>query len=150
MDSISIFWLVLAVVMAVVEAVTVQLVSIWFVFGSLAACITSLFTDSIIIEAAVFVAVSALALAVTRPLVRKLKQTKSEPTNADRCIGQSGVVIAEINNNLSEGLVMVENNSRWSARSQSGEVIPVDTLVRVTDIAGVKLIVTPINSQKGI
>ena len=98
MDNMTIFWLILAVVMAVLEGVTVQLVSIWFCIGGAAACITSLFTDNIIIQAAVFVVVSGIALAVTRPLVRKMKRRGSEPTNADRYIGKTAVVVTAIDN----------------------------------------------------
>ena len=72
----TIFWLIFTVVTAVLEGLTVQLVSVWFAIGGLAACITSLFTDSIPIQAVVFVVVTAIALVVTRPLVKKLRKKK--------------------------------------------------------------------------
>lgn len=140
MDNMTLVWLILAVVMAILEACTVQLVSVWFAIGGLAACITSLFTDSIIIEAVVFVAVSAIALAVTRPLVKKLKKKKAEPTNADRYIGKTAVVISAIDNENAQGMVKVDNE-KWTARSDSGELIPKGTIVTVIAIEGVKLIV---------
>lgn len=141
MDGMTIFWLILAVVTAILEACTVQLVSIWFTIGSLAACITSLFTDNIIIEGVVFVAVSAIALAVTRPLVKKLRKKKAEPTNADRYIGKTAVVITEIDNENARGMVKVDNQ-KWTARSESGAVIPTGETVIVTSIEGVKLMVS--------
>ena len=140
MDNMTIFWLILAVVMAVLEGVTVQLVSIWFCIGGAAACITSLFTDNIIIQAAVFVVVSGIALAVTRPLVRKMKRRGSEPTNADRYIGKTAVVVTAIDNEKAQGMVKVDNE-KWTARSQSGEPIAEGTSVTVEAIEGVKLIV---------
>ena len=140
MDTITIIWLVLAVALAVLEAVTVQLVSIWFTIGALAACISSLFTDNIIIEAIVFFVVSAIALAVTRPLVKKLKSRGAEPTNADRYIGKTAVVIEDIDNEKATGLVRVDNQ-KWTARSVSGETIPKDASVTVAAIEGVKLMV---------
>ena len=87
MSGMTIFWLIFTVVTAVLEGLTVQLVSVWFAIGGLAACITSLFTDSIPIQAVVFVVVTAIALVVTRPLVKKLRKKKAEPTNADRYDG---------------------------------------------------------------
>ena len=141
MDGMTIFWLVFAVVTAVLEACTVQLVSIWFTIGGLAACLTSLFTDSVIIQVIVFVAVSAVALAVTRPLAKKLKKRGAEPTNADRYIGKTAVVTAAIDNENAQGMVKVDNQ-HWTARSDSGEPIPEGTTVTVTAIEGVKLIVT--------
>lgn len=140
MDKMTIFWLILAIVMAVLEGVTVQLVSIWFCIGGAAACITSLFTDNIIIQAAVFVVVSGIALAVTRPLVRKMKRRGSEPTNADRYIGKTAVVVTAIDNEKAQGMVKVDNE-KWTARSQSGEPIAEGTSVTIEAIEGVKLIV---------
>ena len=140
MDKMTIFWLILAVVMAVVEGMTVQLVSIWFCIGGVAACITSLFTDSIIIQIIVFVAVSALALVVTRPLVKKLKKRGTEPTNADRYVGKSAVVIKAINNEKAQGMVKVDNQT-WTARSADDMPIEAGKQVTVIAIEGVKLIV---------
>ena len=142
MDSMTLFWLIFAIAMAVLEGVTVQLVSVWFAVGGLAACITSLFTDSIIIEVIVFVAVSAIALAVTRPLVKKLKKRGSQPTNADRFVGRTGVVITAVDNSVPQGMVRVDNE-KWTARSVSGELIEEGTTVTVTAIEGVKLMVEP-------
>ncbi len=140
MNSMTIFWLVLAVVMAVLEAATVQLVSIWFCIGGVAACLTSLITDSIVIQAAVFIVVSGVALIATRPLVKKMKNRGSEPTNADRYVGKTAVVIQAINNERAEGMVRVDNQ-KWTARSAGGEPIPEGEKVTVTAIEGVKLIV---------
>lgn len=140
MDKITIFWLIFAVVMGLLEACTVQLVSIWFAIGGVAACITSLFTDSIIIQVIVFVAVSAIALAITRPVVRKIKSRGSEPTNADRFIGKTAIVLQAIDNDKAQGMVRVDNE-KWTARSADGQPIPEGASVTVTAIEGVKLIV---------
>lgn len=142
MDKMTIFWLIFAVVMGILEACTVQLVSIWFAVGGVAACITSLFTDSIIIQVVVFVAVSAIALAATRPLVKKMKNRRSEPTNADRYIGKQAIVIQAIDNDKAQGMVKVDNE-KWTARSADGQTLSEGASVTVTAIEGVKLIVTP-------
>ena len=141
MSTMTIIWLVIAVVMGVTEACTVQLVSVWFAIGSAAACITSLFTDQIYIQVIVFVVVTAIALAVTRPLVKKLKRKRPEATNADRYIGKSAVVVEAINNDHAKGLVKVDNE-KWTARSADGQLIEPGDRVVVTAIEGVKLIVT--------
>ena len=143
METMTIIWLVLAVVMAVLEAATVQLVSIWFVIGSVAACVTSLFTDNILIQAIVFVAVTAIALIATRPLVKKIKSKKAEPTNSDRYIGMEGVVTSTVDNLAAAGQVRV-GGSVWTARSVDDNPIPEGTKITVTAIEGVKLIVKPL------
>lgn len=142
MDKMTIIWLVFAVVMGILEACTVQLVSIWFAVGGVAACITSLFTDNIIIQVIVFVVVTAIALAATRPLAKKMKNRVSEPTNADRFIGKHAIVIQAIDNELPQGMVKVDNE-KWTARSADGQPIPEGAGVTVTAIEGVKLIVSP-------
>ena len=140
MDKMTIFWLIFTVVTAVLEGLTVQLVSVWFAIGGLAACITSLFTDSIPIQAVVFVVVTAIALVVTRPLVKKLRKKKAEPTNADRYLGKTAVVVERIDNENATGLVKVDNQ-KWTARSVDGSPIEEGLTVTVAAIEGVKLMV---------
>lgn len=140
MDSITIIWLIVAVVMAVVEAATVQLVSVWFAIGAVAGCVTSLITPSIPIQLIVFAVVSAFALVITRPLVKRIKVKKAEATNSDRYIGQEAVVIQAIDNNAAKGMVRV-GTTKWTARSADGSPIEEGATVTVTAIEGVKLIV---------
>ena len=142
MEPMTIVWLVLAVVMAVVEASTTQLVSIWFAAGAVAACITSLFTGVIWIQIVVFVAVSGAALILTRPLAKRFKEKKVEPTNSDRYIGKTAVVVDPIDNEKPRGMVLVDNQ-KWTARSADGKPIPEGTKVTVTAIEGVKMMVRP-------
>ena len=55
-------WFISFIVFLIIEALTVNLVTIWFAVGALAAIISCLFTDSIIIQAVVFVIVSVYFL----------------------------------------------------------------------------------------
>jgi len=50
-----IVWLIIAVALAVIELVTINLVCVWFVVSAVAAIFVSLATDSIVIQLAVFV-----------------------------------------------------------------------------------------------
>lgn len=135
-------WIGFAVLMAVCEAFTSQLVSIWFVLGSVCAAITSIFTDSIPIQSAVFLVVSLIALVVTRPLVNKFKKRKGKTsTNADRLIGKIGIVISDIEDVQKVGQVKIEGEI-WTAKSQSAPITK-DCKIRVLAIEGVKLIVEP-------
>ena len=140
-------WIVFAVIMAVCEAATTQLVSIWFVIGAVAAAITTIFTPSIFIQVVVFLAFTAASLIITRPLAKKLlKKTKNVSTNADRLIGQTGVVIADILSNHDVGQVKI-NGEIWSARSDFAPVTK-NSKVKVLSIDGVKLIVEPVKEEK--
>lgn len=135
-----IVWAVLIVAFCVLEGVTAQLVSIWFVFGAAAALIAQLLGASLLIQVLVFIAVSIVALLITRPIVKKKLNVETEKTNADRCIGMQGVVTELIDNLATTGQVKVDGKI-WTARSSTGENIPEGTVVTVEKIDGVKLIV---------
>ena len=137
------FWIAVVVFMSICEIATAQLVSIWFVVGGIAAFVASLFTDDVLTQILIFVAVTAVTLIATRPLIKKVTSFKKTETNSDRYIGMQGKVIAEINNDLGQGQVNV-SGSIWSARSLDGRIINIDTNVRVEKIEGAKLIVTTV------
>ena len=67
-----VFWLLVAVIFGVVEAATVQLMSIWFAVGAVAAMVASLFGAGIWLQLVVFFVVAFLVLVFTRPLVKKV------------------------------------------------------------------------------
>lgn len=138
--TMLLFWIIALVVLIVVEAVTAQMVTIWFAAGAVGAIVAERLGAEVWVQWVVFVAVSAIALVATRPLVRKLTKANAQPTNADRCIGQTAVVTEEINNIEGKGQVHV-NGVTWTARSIDGTVFKKDERVTVERIDGVKLIV---------
>ncbi|MCI9273511.1 MAG: NfeD family protein [Clostridiales bacterium] len=140
MDPMPYIWLAVIIVMAIVEAVTTQLVSIWFVLGGIVALIVSLFGVTLPVQLIVFVLVSTMALLITRPFVKKHMGFKKEDTNAGRYVGKVGKVIVEINNELGVGQVNV-SGSIWTARAIDNSVIPLGANVTVESIEGVKLLV---------
>jgi membrane protein implicated in regulation of membrane protease activity len=133
-------WLVLLVVFVVFEAATVQLVSVWFALGALAALIAAICHAPAWLQIVLFILISAVSFAVTRPLVKKFSTSKIQKTNADRCIGDTAVVTEEINNLEARGLVKVNGNI-WSARNETDDIIAEGEKVTVIKIEGVKLIV---------
>lgn len=134
-------WLVIVVIAAIVEAVTVQLVSIWFAVGGIAAVIAAACGASIPVQFILFIAVAVATLVLTRPLVKKMTRFHKAETNADRYIGKTGVVTEEIDNTAGRGLVKVLG-SIWTARSEDGAVIAAGENVLVKRIEGVKVIVS--------
>jgi membrane protein implicated in regulation of membrane protease activity len=135
-----VIWVVALILFSVIEAVTVQLVSIWFAAGALAALIADLLGAGVTVQFVVFLAVSIICFIVTRPLVKKFSTSKIQSTNADRCIGETAVVVEEIDNVNAKGQVKVNGNI-WTARSETDEVIAEGEKVTVLKIEGVKLIV---------
>lgn len=144
MDNMMLYiWIGIVIAAVIIEAITSQLVSIWFVAGAIAGALTGMFTDNVVIQLVVFLVVTAITLAATRPLVNKMNKRDKVSTNTDRFIGQNGVVTEEINNVLGQGQVVISGNV-WTARSKDDSVIAKDENVKVECIEGVKLIVMPV------
>lgn len=148
MQIMDYIWLGVTILAAVVEAATAALTSIWFVPGGIAALIASLLGGPLWLQILLFLAVSCVALLLTRPFVKKVQGAKQVETNADRVLGRKAVVTEAIDNLHGTGRAEVMGNS-WSARSvQPDGKIPEGDTVRVERIEGVKLIVSPINSKE--
>ncbi len=139
-DFWLIFWIALSVVLVVIEAITPQLVTIWIAAGSLVAMISKILGADVWLQWVVFIAVSVIALFITRPIAKKFAARHIQPTNADRYIGKTAVVTEAIDNVEAKGQVKVDG-SVWSARSTDGTVFDVGQTVTIEKIDGVKLIV---------
>lgn len=133
-------WLIVFVVFAALELVSVGMTCIWFAVGALAACVTSLFTGNWIIQSIVFIIVTVLFLLFLRPLAVKYVNNKTEKTNVDSIIGRTAKVVTEIENVNAKGMVVIDG-VEWTARSKDNRVIPKETLVEVVEVSGVKVIV---------
>ena len=134
-------WLVALVVFAVAEAATVNLVSIWFAGGALAALIAAGLDAPVWLQIVLFLVVSGVLLAVVAPWARKASRVNPVATNADRNIGRTAVVTERIDNIRGTGAVSV-GGKVWTARmAVDGETAEEGALLRVKRIEGVKLIV---------
>lgn len=136
----SLFWTILTVGLALIEAATSQLVCIWFAGGAFAALIASICSLNFFWQFIIFIVVSVILLILTRPIVRKIKSKSDTKTNVDALIGQIGVVTETISNLSEQGAVRLSGIT-WSARSADNTVIEQGAVVRVLKIEGVKLIV---------
>ena len=139
--NMYIVWAAAIIIFGILEGITVQLVSIWFVAGAVAALISVPLGAPQWLQFVIFFAVSLIVLAIVRPIIKKRLTPKQEKTNADRCIGKDAIVIEEINNILPTGQVKADGKV-WTARSSDNSIIPKDTIVSVEKIDGVKLIVS--------
>lgn len=137
------FWLAAFVIFGIVEAATVGLTSIWFALGALVALVAAAVGAQLWLQIVVFIVVSALALAFTRPLAKKCLKGRRVATNTDRVLGQEAKVTEVIDNIAGTGAVYVDGKT-WTARSKNGNPIPSGTLVIVQAVEGVKLMVDPV------
>ena len=134
------FWLISLVLFIVLEAATSALVSLWFIGGSLAALIATAFGAPEWAQVIIFLAFSVALLLTLRPMAKKLVSPSKIVTNARSNIGKLAVVTETIDELEGKGAVKI-SGVIWSARSADGSVIEKDTLVRVTELEGVKVCV---------
>lgn len=141
------FWIIVAVVCAIVEAVSLGITSIWFVLGAIVALILASFDVPFIIQIVVFLAVSIVLLIYTRPIATKYLKLGKEKTNVEAVVGLEGVVIEKIDNVLGKGQVKI-GGLIWSAKSEDGEDIEKEEEVEVVAVKGVRVIVKKIEREE--
>ena len=136
-----ILWGIVAIAAIVVEALTAELVSIWFMPASIISLVLAICHVNFGIQLLVFVIATVLFMLLFRAILKKkIKQNPNTVTNADALIGEKALVIVPIDNINAVGQVKIKGQI-WSAKMKnSGEVVEADTLVRVTAIEGVKLV----------
>lgn len=134
-DVMTLGWLAVVLICCFLEAVTVNLVSIWFIASGIVALIASLFVDSFIIQLAIFVILGVILLITTRKPLQKLVNEKTQKTNFDRIYDMTGIVTEEITK-IKSGVVKIDGKY-WTAIAD--ETIPADSIVKVLSINSVKL-----------
>ena len=136
-------WLGLFVLAIIIEAITQDLVSIWFSVGALVAMCVSNFMPYWG-EIIVFSVISVAALIGTRPLVRKMMFRQERSTNTDEFVGQRLKAISDIDK-YEAGSVKL-NGITYTAilMEDSDEAISKDSLVEVVAIKGNRVVVKKI------
>lgn len=127
-------WFAIALFLGIIEVLTTNLVSIWFVISALAAMLTTMLTDSLYIQIGVFVLLGIILMPISKSIYKKTK-AKSVKTNLDRIIGMKGIVTEDITkDNIGEVKV---DGKRWSAYSDTN--ISKGEPVKVLSINSVKI-----------
>ena len=76
-----IIWLVMLAAALVLEGLSMQLFSIWFALGALAALLSCVFFDAPAwVQVPLFILVTAAGLAASRPLVKRLQKRLMPPS----------------------------------------------------------------------
>ena len=134
-------WVIIIAACIFAEIATLGLTTIWFAGGAGVALVVSIVGGGIWVQIIVFIIVSVVLMFLVRPYAKKRFNSKRTATNVDSILGQTGIVIDEINNLMSKGLVKI-GGQEWTARSiDSGETIGPGEEVVVERIEGVKVIV---------
>lgn len=135
-----VIWLWIAVILIIIELITVSLTSIWFAVGAIAAAVCGMFTDNLWIQLIIFMVASIVLWIFTRPIALKYLNLGKEKTNVDSLAGQQAIVTETINNIEALGHAKI-NGLEWTARSVDDSVIEAGSVVTIKEVSGVKLIV---------
>ncbi|MEG0453562.1 MAG: NfeD family protein [Coprobacillus sp.] len=140
--SITLIWTIILVISIIVEAITIDLVSIWFGVGALCALLCEALGLSLTIQVVVFALVSIICIIGARPISKKYLRGNTIKTNLDRTIGQHCLVTERITaDNKGEVKVM---GTLWMATSQNNETIEAGEYAEVISIEGAHVIVKKI------
>ena len=144
--EVMLFWLVICGIALLLELLTPgALVSIWFVVGALGAMLFALLQVSFYAQVIVFVVLSIASMLLVRPIATRYLHGRIIPTNFDRMVGKTAIVIEDI---TSEhwGQVKIQGGI-WHAISKDDNEIKKGEKVQVVTIEGVKLIVQKIDME---
>jgi len=133
-------WVIAAVVLAIIEAFTMGLTTIWFAGGALASAVVSLVTNSILIQVLVFVLVSLGLLFLTRPLALKKLNPGTVRTNLDAIVGATALAESDVKEH-GRGSARVDGKVWTAVLAEGSPEVEKGDLVKVERIEGVKLIV---------
>ena len=139
--SMTILWIVIAIICGIIEGVTFGLTTIWFAGGAVVAALMAACGFPIVVQIVVFVIVSFALLYFTRPVVQRAFNNNRVKTNAEGIIGKNAYVTEDVDNMRATGQIKIDG-LEWTARTaKDGIIIKKDTLVTITAIDGVKAIV---------
>lgn len=126
-------WIVVGVAFAVAEIFTTTLFLLMFSAGAIAAAGAAGLGAPVPLQAAVFVAVSAMTLVAVRPaLRRRLSRSAGDGFGQERMQGASAVVVEQVD--TANGMVKIDGEL-WQARMVEGMGTGVPgELVRIVDV----------------
>ena len=138
-------WIAVICIAALVEAFTMQMVSIWFVAGGIVSLILYFCGVSYEIQIIVFIAVSIILLISLRKLCLKfLLKNTDEKTNIDSLIGREAKLLKSIS--LGELGEVKLGDVVWTVTTKDETPLSAGTLIKIVQVQGNKLIVQPIES----
>ena len=135
-------WLVLFLVLAAVEMMTLDLFFIMLSVGALAALASFFLGAAFFLQIVIFCVVALLMIVLVRPIaVRHLRKSPPEQrTNIDRLIGEAALTLERVSG--TSGMVKIGGDT-WSARTVDGGSIPAGRRVSVARIDGATAVVIP-------
>lgn len=141
-----VFWGVVIAAMLILEISTTALVSLWFVGGAAGALIVALLGYPLWMQAAVFIALSALLFFTCRDwLARHFRPRASEQAFSQLPGAIGTVTVAADENGYGRAMVLGKD---WRVMSSQRKALPVNAMIRVDSVRGVTLMVSEVKQRK--
>lgn len=117
--SSTAIWFWMALIFTVIEIETLGLVSVWFVFGAIAAMIISIFVSSVAVQAIVFITISILLIIFLRSYaVNNFRNKTVRKNNIEELTELPCVIVKDVEaHDLGE---IKLQGKIWRCRSDSG------------------------------
>lgn len=139
---VALIWISVIIISLIVEALTVDMVSLWFAISGLVCLLLDIIPDlPYWVTPVVFVIVSVALMLAFRPLAKRLKsERKLQGNDAESLIGKHYPLIKTIAPNL-PGELKVDSVIYTAKACDERETIDADTEVRIERIQGNTLFV---------
>ena len=134
-------WFAIFIALIVIEALTADLLTVWFMPGAFISIILAAFEAPVAVQVSVFFGISAVMFVLSKTVLKKyIKFKRNGKTNLDLIIGEIGIVTEDIDNVAAKGTVKLKFQL-WTARSLNDtDVIKAGDKVKIVALEGVKLI----------
>jgi len=141
-DSPWLAWLAIALILAAIEAATVDFTFVMLAGGALAGALTAALGGGLAAQVIVAVVVAMLLLAVVRPIIRRhfVDGEIDHGIGATSLVGREARVLTTVTE--SSGRIRL-NGETWSARTTADQECQAGTDVQVIAIQGATAIVAP-------
>jgi len=142
-DVVTLLWIAIALVFAIIEVLTVGLFAGFVSLGAIGAAVAAFLGDSYVSQAVTFAVVAILGIVVVRPPLLAYLQRRSGPhvlSGATAMIGQTALVVDPIGGPHERGHVRIAGED-WPALTRDGRPVGAGESVRVVDIRRATLVV---------
>ena len=142
------FWVIVAIVFAIAEVMTVALFAVFITIGALGAAIVALLGFNLLVQAIVLGIIGVVGILVARPYLVDRLHIGGRPalrSGADSMVGQQTVLIEPIGVLQQPGHVKIAGEL-WPALTEDGSALPATTPVVVTALRSTVLIVRAVSA----
>lgn len=141
------FWVIVAIVFAIVEIMTIAFFAVFITIGALGAAVVSLLGFNFLVQAIVLGVLGVAGIFIARPyLVERLHIGRPAlRSGAESMVGQRAVLLEPILGVGQPGHVKIAGEL-WPAMTEDGSPMPVNTLVVVTALRSTMVIVRAASS----